>query len=315
MVKFFQRFYRTDYMIAYRFIKNDIGILNKNKQRFTPFKNSVRYWYADPLLYKFNKNIYMFYEAYNRAKKCGEIGVAKISNNSIIDKQIVISESFHMSYPFVFDIGNKIYMIPETSSIRKLLLYEAVNFPYEWRLCKVLIDDVEISDATIFKYQDKLYLFASKLLCQCPYKDELHLYIIDNEFNLRPHKLNPIITNNEFTRPAGQVLDVNEKFIRVSQNCSNGEYGKTINFNEIISISENSYQEKNISVLLPDDIPINFKKRLTGTHTYGKCGNFEVIDVRYPVFDTKKLVTFLYKLPFKIIANATRILRSQGKKI
>lgn len=310
MANFFHRFYRTDYMIAYRFIDDDIGILKNNRKKFNAFKNTMKYWYADPILYKYDKKIYIFYEAFNKKKKYGEIGVATVINKNIVDQQIIINEPFHMSYPFVFNFKNKIYMIPETSSVKKLLLYESVGFPYKWKLSKVLMDNIELSDATILKYQDKMYIFVSKLLCTSPYSDELLLYTLDNEFNLIPHKGNPIISNNEFSRPAGRVFKYNRKLVRVSQDCSNGEYGKALKFNEIIDISDNVYQEKNISRILPDDIPIKFHKKLTGTHTYGKCDDLEVIDVRYSVFDIKKLLAFLYTLPYKVIRKSISIAKN-----
>jgi hypothetical protein len=299
---FFQRFYRTDYMIAYRFLDQGKWIINDRKKKFTIFKNNLNYWYADPILYKKNGKTYMFYEAYNRKKDCGEIGVATVVNNNIVDKRIIIKEPFHMSYPFVFDFKGKIYMIPETSSIKKLLLYEAVDFPYKWALTKVLLDNVEFSDATILKLQDKMYLFVSKLLNSSPYSDELLLYSLDDKFNLFPNKSNPIITDNEFSRPAGKIIIDKERLIRVSQDCSNGGYGKAIKFNKIVNISENAYEERNISSILPADLPIKFHKKLTGTHSYGKCGDFEVIDVRYSVFDIKKFFVFFYRLPSKIIS-------------
>jgi hypothetical protein len=301
MLNFFERFHRTDYMIAYRFIDRHIEIKKKNKEKFIPFKNSVKYWYADPILYKVDNKIYMFYEAYNKMKNRGEIGVATILDHKIVDRQIILKEPFHMSYPFVFNFNNKIYMIPETSSVQKLLLYESIDFPSKWKLSKVLMDNIEFSDATILFQKEKMYLFVSKLLSTSPYSDELLLYSLDNEFNLIPHKNNPIITDNEFSRPAGKVLDFNSKLIRVSQDCSNGGYGKAIKFNEIIELSDSVYLEKNISSILPDDIPIKFHKKLTGAHTYGKCDDFEVIDVRYSVFDLGKLLKFFYKLPNKVV--------------
>jgi hypothetical protein len=301
MLNFFQRFHRTDYMIAYRFIDRHMEISKKNQEKFIPFKNSVKYWYADPILYKVDNKIYMFYEAFNKIKNRGEIGVASIIDHNIVDPQIILKEPFHMSYPFVFNFNNKIYMIPETSSVKKLLLYESVDFPYKWKLSKVLMDNIEFSDATVFIQKEKMYLFVSKLLSTSPYSDELFLYSLDNEFNLIPHKNNPIITDNEFSRPAGRVLDFNSKLIRVSQDCSNGGYGKAIKFNEIIELSDSVYLEKNISSILPDDIPIKFHKKLTGAHTYGKCDDFEVIDIRYSVFDLGKLLKFLYKLPNKVV--------------
>lgn len=308
MLNFFKRFYRTDYMIVYRFLKDDLDILKNTKKTFTVFNNNHKYWYADPILYKYNNTIYMFYEAYNKRKNRGEIGVATVTNNRIVNKKIIISEPFHMSYPFVFELNNKIYMIPETSSVKKLLLYECVYFPYEWKLSKELMNNVELSDATILKDSDKkLYLFVSKLYSTSPYKDELHLFTMDNEFILTPHKCNPIVTDNEFSRPAGKILEYNNKLIRVSQDCSNGGYGKAIKFNEIIKLSDSEYQETNISSLLPNQVFISFNKKLTGTHTYARMDEFEVIDVRYSVFDIKKLLNFLYNIPFKVLRRTLKI--------
>ena len=308
MRRFFERFYRTDYMIAYRFINHETGIF-KSDTNFTTLKNTFNYWYADPILYKFDNKIYMFYEAYNKKKKRGEIGVASVVNNKLVNQKIIISEPFHMSYPFVFNYNNKIYMIPETSSVKKLLLYEAVNFPFEWKLSKVLMENMELSDATIIKNEDKIYLFVSKLLSTIPYRDELLLYTLDDEFHLLPHKNNPIITDNEFSRPAGRILEYKNKLIRVSQDCSNGGYGKALKFNEIIHISENEYHENNIYTILPNDIPIKFHRKLTGTHTYGRYDDFEVIDVRYSVFEVKKLLNCLYKMPSKLILKSKMALK------
>lgn len=286
-------------MIAYRFTDNGQGILNNTREKFKVFKNNMRYWYADPILYKTDNKIYMFYEAYNKKTKRGEIGVATFINKKLVDQRIVIKEPFHMSYPFVFELGNKIYMIPETSSVKKLLLYEATEFPFKWKISKVLLENKELADSTIFNYENNIYLFVSKLLSTSPYQDELQLFSVNKDFDLRPHSCNPIVTDNEFTRPAGRVLSFNQKLIRVSQDCSYGEYGKALKFNEILSITEHSYKEKNILSLQPGDIPIQFHKKLTGTHTYGKCEDLEVIDVKFSVFDFKKLFTFCYRLPFK----------------
>jgi hypothetical protein len=306
MTSILHRFYRTDYMIAYRFVNND-GILKNNRDKFKVFKNNINYWYADPILYKLGNKIYMFYEAYNKKKKCGEIGVATIINNNIVDQRIIMKEPFHMSYPFVFTFKNKIYMIPETSSVKKLLLYESVNFPYEWKLRKVLLENTELSDATVLKHQDKMYIFVSKVLSFSPYNDELLLYSFDKDFNLIPYKNNPIITDSEFSRPAGRILENNNKLIRVSQDCSDGEYGKALKFNEILTLSDKSYCEKNISTILPEDIPIKTFKKINGTHTYGKCDGFEVIDLKYSAFDIKKLITFIYRLPYNLILKSIKM--------
>jgi hypothetical protein len=307
---FFWRFYRTDYMIAYRKSNKSLGVLEEDQNKFIPFKNTLKYWYADPILYKHNNELYMFYEAYNKKRNLGEIGVAKVINNEIVEKKIIMKESFHMSYPFVFNIKNKQYMIPETSSVKKLLLYEAVKFPYEWKLSRVLLEDIELSDATILKHNKKLYLFASKILCPSPYRDQLLIYTMESDFELVPFERNPVITDNSVSRPAGRILNYDNKLIRISQDCSNGEYGKAIKFNEIRELSNDEYSEKTFFTILPGDIPITYRKKLTGTHSYGKCDDFEVIDVRYSVFDLKKFLIFLYQLPFKLVFKSLKIIKN-----
>jgi hypothetical protein len=59
---------------------------------------------ADPFLWQHYDGLYMFYETKSTAKRRGEIGVARSTDGgvSFTHLGVVLSERWHMSYPFVF---------------------------------------------------------------------------------------------------------------------------------------------------------------------------------------------------------------------
>ena len=96
---------------------------------------------ADPFLFVKNEKLYLFYES----KAFFSPGV--IMMTSTVDLKnwskpvVVLKESFHLSYPWVFEEEGKIYMIPETGSDKSIRLYEAVNDDLtEFRLVKKLLE-------------------------------------------------------------------------------------------------------------------------------------------------------------------------------
>ena len=66
----------------------------------------------------------------------------------------------HMSYPFVFEHDGAIYMLPENGEAGRIELHRAVEFPYDWRLERVLLDGLTALDATLHAEDGLLWLFA-----------------------------------------------------------------------------------------------------------------------------------------------------------
>jgi len=70
---------------------------------------------ADPFMLQHNGLWHMFFEVMNAQRRCGEIGLATSSDAlSWTYKQIVLSEPFHLSYPYVFAWQGEYFMVPET---------------------------------------------------------------------------------------------------------------------------------------------------------------------------------------------------------
>jgi len=118
---------------------------------------------ADPFLFTYNNETYLFYEKLNN-KKIGEIYMIKISfaNNTYIrsEPMNIITTTHHLSYPYVFKNNNKIYMVPEQASSEKLSIYSCDAFPDRWRENVILTG--KYYDSTVFKHNNYYWLITSR---------------------------------------------------------------------------------------------------------------------------------------------------------
>src|SRR5437899_1599828 len=90
---------------------------------------------ADPFMINADNAWHMFFEVMNAQTDKGDIGYARSTNGLLWDyQQIVVGESFHLSYPYVFAADGEFYMIPETYEANAVRLYRAESFPLKWRL-------------------------------------------------------------------------------------------------------------------------------------------------------------------------------------
>jgi hypothetical protein len=198
---------------------------------------------ADPFLIHENNTFYLFFEVFNSITAQGDIGLAE-SNNGIdwSYKKIVLDESFHLSYPCVFEYKNEYYMIPETHAVRAIRLYKADNFPYNWSLIKTIVSGRNFADSTIFYFNSTWWLFT-----ETDNNDVLRLYYCDSLLGLwMEHPTSPIISgDSNITRPAGNVLIFNNRIFRFAQD-DYPNYGNQIWEFEITALTKQDYKEKRI---------------------------------------------------------------------
>ncbi|WHY90977.1 hypothetical protein QNK12_25600 [Neobacillus cucumis] len=264
------RIFHEQWFLAYK--KRDC-----KKKDYTIIKPPIDRFYADPFIFKKDNRTFVFFEEFIYSKGKGDISVLEIDPETNISSApvTVLEKSYHLSYPFVFEWEDEIYMIPETSGNRTIELYKATKFPNDWELVKVLVDDINAVDATIIHYNNKFWMFANVFINGSSSLDELYIFYSDNLFgDWKPHQMNPVISNASTARPAGNIFFQDGKLIRPSQDCS-FSYGYSVKFNEILELTENTYCEKHIFELDP-----NWLKHNKGTHTYNCNDDYEVIDGR-----------------------------------
>lgn len=184
----------------------------------------------------------MFFEVWNIHRKFGNIGLAT-SMDGVAWKyeRVVLSEPFHMSYPYVFEEAGVYYMIPETHAVAQVRLYRSEVFPLVWKPQQVLLDE-DLCDASVVQYDGKWFMFASP-----PTNDRVVLYVATNLLDSwQLHPSSPVLEGKAQGRPAGQIIrqgDVRSAqstgLVIYIQDCS-GAYGRGVNAFNIVALSDSS---------------------------------------------------------------------------
>lgn len=196
---------------------------------------------ADPFIVHREGRWYMFFEVLNRDSKRGVIAVASSDDAfTWTYEQVVLEEPFHLSYPYVFEWEGDYYMIPETLGASALRLYKADDFPTRWSVQQRLMEGAH-ADPSVVRFNDLWWLFT----CTQPYgHDILRLYFArDLDGPWKEHPRSPIITNDKSrARPAGRILQLDNRVIRFAQDCA-PDYGTRVRAFEIKDLTRETYVE------------------------------------------------------------------------
>lgn len=232
-----------------------------------------RFW-ADPFLFESSGSDYLFFEDFSYSSRRGRIAWLRLGwDGPEGEAGVALETGGHLSYPFVFQDGQEIYMIPETRSARRVEIHRAVQFPSRWELAAVLLDNVEAVDATLHRQGELYWLFTNIAPHGGSSFDELHLFISRSLFGpWLPHPRSPVVSDVRRARPAGRLFDDGGRLIRPSQDCSR-VYGGAIQFNQVLALSADQYVERPLHRIEPAWAP-----RLLGTHTYNRNERWEVLD-------------------------------------
>ena len=199
---------------------------------------------ADPFMIRRRDRWYLFFEILDHHQDKGLIGMASSDDGlKWAYEGIVLEEPFHLSYPFVFQHGNTIYMVPETLGAGAVRLYRARPFPGSWEHVADLIDS-PLADVTPLCHENRWWLFA----CATPHRhDSLVVYYADQlEGSYQPHRANPIIGGDPTrTRPAGRMIAHGGVLLRFAQDCG-PRYGHGVRGFGITHLTPDAYQEKEL---------------------------------------------------------------------
>ena len=191
----------------------------------------------------------------------------------------ILKKDHHLSYPYVIEDEGELFMIPETKANQSIELYKCVNFPFEWRFEKILIDNIQAVDSTILRHDDKYWLFCNVVENEgISSHDELFLFYSDNlqSSEWKKHPGNPIVSDVRKSRPAGNIFIEGGKLWRPSQDSAK-QYGHGMKLNEIIELTETTYKEVTRKEIYPD-----WDDELHATHTMNHIEKLTVIDgLRY----------------------------------
>ena len=92
--------------------------------------------------------------------------------------ETVLDLPVHLSYPYLIEHGDTIYMLPETYQANEAALYAATDFPRGWEKTKTLIEDFPALDSTVFEFEGRWWLICTRYDDPDPY--ELHIWYTDD---------------------------------------------------------------------------------------------------------------------------------------
>ena len=229
---------------------------------------------ADPFLFVHEGRTFVFVEELPFATWRGFISVFEIgADGTPTPMRPVLERPYHLSYPSVFSEDGAIWMIPETGANRSVELYRADPFPDLWVLERVLIADIDASDATYFRHGGRCWLAVSTASGGASSWDSLSLYHAESLAGpWVVHPLNPVLTDPARARPAGWLHAGPLGLIRPAQDCVGG-YGAALALNRVSRLDTEAFEE---TPLVRIAAPPSWNAR--GLHTVTQAGSWEVID-------------------------------------
>jgi len=193
---------------------------------------------ADPFLVQTSSGFYMFFELVDAFSGKGKIAVAGSEEGADWDFiGEVLEESFHLSFPFVFQYEGEWYMIPESAADRSIRLYRAENFPRDWRFEEKLLEGGSFKDSSVVKKDNNWFLWSYE-------EGDLRLYYSPTLIsgNWREHPQSPV-DEGRYARPGGSIFEYDNRLFRFIQD-SYPVYGSKLLVNEISKLSPGEYEEK-----------------------------------------------------------------------
>lgn len=224
--------------------------MDLNFSKIYPIHPPKDQFWADPFLFQYKDEWYVFFENFSYKTNRGKVSCGKIENNKMVEIVDVLNLNYHLSYPFIFEEEGEIYLMPESSEKRRLEIYRCVDFPTQWELYTTAFEGEIVQDASFFRDEKgQLWLFINKSMT--PYGDrtaELFIYRVDNIRcqNLESHPKNPVLIDCRIARNGGPPFKNINGMFRPSQRNTDGIYGKSLNINRIDQLSMEEYQETSI---------------------------------------------------------------------
>lgn len=217
-----------------------------------PREKGVRYE-TDPFLVERDGQVYIFYERLSIGSRRGAIWVAILSEGlELLERRPVLSERYHLSYPFILDYEGRYYGLPEAQQSGRTVLYEIVDFPFGWQPFATLTRDVALLDPTILHHDGLWWLFGTQAGSDPKSRySELQLWFSrELKGPWEPHPANPVKSDVASSRPAGTPFIREGRLYRPGQDCSR-RYGEAVVLNEITELSQVAFEERPIRRVEP----------------------------------------------------------------
>lgn len=265
-----RQFYGNQWQLAYRFGGERLS--QDGLTRIAP--DNVGDFWADPFVVRRDDRNMIFFEEWEASKSRGRIVAMDIEQDGSTGQvQPVLECDYHLSYPFIFEHEDELYMIPESADAERIEAFKCVEFPHRWEPHAVLLDKIRAFDATLVQHDDRWWMFAGIQHNGNSTCDELWLFHATGPFDeWTPHPSNPISQDLRLARPAGAFYSRDGELYRPAQDCSE-RYGYAISIQRVLQLDLERYREETTDQIMPD-----WAEDIFGTHTINQAHGLTVYD-------------------------------------
>jgi hypothetical protein len=235
-------------------------------------------FHADPFGLWHDGHLHVFAEAFDYRRRVGHIDLLIYDPDFVLlDCRTVLKRPWHLSYPFVFEADDEIWMLPEAFQSGTLTLYRAKSFPYHWEpVCEIPLDGPAI-DATPLFHGGKWWLFYSPSQNRLAKKSHLHLAWSNTLMGpWHVHPLNPVRVDLSSARPGGTPEVRDGVIILPVQDCR-ATYGAAIRTLAVDHLNETEFSATIGTTLVAPPWMAPFAQ---GLHTLATAGPVTLIDVK-----------------------------------
>jgi hypothetical protein len=242
---------------------------------FTKIPNPPGHFLADPFVVERNGQTILYVEDQLAGRPAAFISAYRLSGQEAERLGPVIVEPFHLSFPYLFEFGGELYMVPESGQARQVRIYRCTSFPMKWELAHIALEGVDAVDSMIFERHGRWWMLTN--LDQSGANEhcsELHLFHAEHPLTdtWLPASRNPVVTDASRARNGGLLRDGDDLY-RVGQRQGFDSYGTGFGIYRISSLGESRYEEVPIAHIRPTFIP-----GARRTHHCHGSANFTVID-------------------------------------
>lgn len=232
---------------------------------------------ADPFGIWHNDRLYVFAEAYDYRTAKGVIDVFVYDAAfHLVERQRVLEESWHLSYPYVFFHDGAFYMLPEGYKSGRLNLYRALDFPFQWERVKRFDFPIGAIDATPFHHAGRWWLFWTPPHPKPMRTSALHLSVSE-DLEGAWTDMGCILVDKSGARPGGTPAVIDDTVLLPVQDCKK-TYGGGIRFLRFTSLG---HGKPRLTPSPAMEAPPSLRNYYSdGMHTLAAAGDVTLVDVK-----------------------------------
>jgi hypothetical protein len=253
------------------------GALGKAAVRWFPDEGALRFL-ADPFGVWRGGKLYVFGETYDYRDRVGAIEVLIFDVDlNFIERRPVLSEPWHLSYPFIVEDAGETWMLPEAHRSGALTLYRCEHWPDRWAAhTEIKLDAVAI-DATPVRHDGRWWLFYTPATTKAAKVSNLHVAYADRLTGpWTPHPLNPVRVDAASSRPGGTPVVVDGKLVLPMQDCT-ATYGGAIRPLTVAKLTTTAFEATAGEAITA---PRSFGAYREGLHTLSAAGPVTLLDAK-----------------------------------